>query len=288
MSLLDDLKSQAEQKKAKEDARQQAEENRDRQYREEVLPKLEYVYGYLSELAEHLNFIVPDVFVSYDIDGKATMPDLKQESYEINVDSRENMTRIDFEVTCAAEGETAFDIEGKKNIDHIRELLMGAGIKFEFKVRMNDLEVTQSGRFLVKNKVPARISFIADPEQGKIVLQLRNFDAIETHRMVMQPAQITEEMMERLGRYILREMSDFLQLEISEQDRHQIKEMLEKDRHRRQMELREAEWREAVEQARREKEQEKKLVNRVKKNLGEKTEKIGSKLGERISKLIKR
>jgi hypothetical protein len=288
MSLLDDLKSQAEHIKAKEHARQQAEEDKDRQYREEILPKLEYVYGYLSELAEHLNCIVPDVYVSYDIAGKAKTPDLKQVSYEINVDSRKAMTRIDFEVTCEAEGETAFDIEGKKNIDHIRELLIKSGIKFEFKMKMNDLQVTHSGRFIIKNKVPARLSFIAEPEQGKVVIQLRNFDALGTHRMVIQPAQLTDEMMDRLGRYILREMSDFLQLEISEQDRHQIKEMLEKDRHRRQMELREAEWREQVEQARLEKEREKKLVNRVRKNLTEKTEKLGGKLGERISKLIKR
>ena len=288
MGLLDELKARAEAIKTGETDEQRAEQERERRYREEILPRMEYIYGYLTELAKHLNLILPDVYMRYDLFGKARTPELKQTAYEISVDSRENMTRIDFEIICEADGETGFDVEGKKNIDTIREQLIGAGIKFEFKVKMDELVVAQEGRFLVKNRVPARLSFIAEPENGRIVLQIRNFDDLGRHRLNLQPAQITEEMMERFGRYILREMHDFLQMEISEEDRRHIQEMLEKDRQRREMEMREAEWREAVERARLEKERNNRLIMRVKRNLAEKTEKLGSKLTEKLARLIKR
>lgn len=239
MSLLDDLRRQTDALKAKEEGERRRREQLEKTYREELLPKMEYVYTYLYELAEHLNYIKPDITAAYHLEDHGELADLHQSSYKVVADSRRNMKRITFGFRCEAEDEEPLEIivEGKKATDRYNDYLRRTGLKYHLAQIRDELATVTHGVFTIERRVIVTLNFIANIPESCIDLSIRNFQAFDTYKRQIPPARIDEAYMEDLGRFILREQSQFLRLDISEAHRQRIQALLREENARREAEL---------------------------------------------------
>ena len=63
MGILDDLKKEAENKKAQEDQEDLVREERERYMREVLDPAMRGLFSFTHDLAKHLNYVKPDITV---------------------------------------------------------------------------------------------------------------------------------------------------------------------------------------------------------------------------------
>jgi hypothetical protein len=204
MGVLDDLKKQAESTKARQQAEEERREALESFCRTDILSKLSDLYTYLFELSEYLNYVKPEIALTYELEGCVSLDVLRQCAYEINVDSRQNMKKIDFDFPCEGDGEpVAFKVEGKKRAEETIQFLRNTGLTFRHKQRRGGQEALVTAQFVVERKVPVRFGFTANLEQGAIDLTIKNFEALRLLKLQVKPDAITEDYLEKLAKYIL-------------------------------------------------------------------------------------
>ena len=262
MGVLDDLRKQSAEQRAREEAARQREQEQQAFYQQEIRPRLEQVYTYLNELAEQLNYIKPDLKFTYELPGGTQLASLKQENYSMEADSRDNMQQIAFRFYCQAPGEVIFRVEGKKTYDKLNEFMHQCRLRYKTSQIKDDMHNVVAAELNVENIVPIVFQFNADIENGNIILWIRNFEKLGIRKIMLLPRQVNEAMLDDLGKYIVREVERFMQLEIDDQSKKELQERIRQEQIRREIELK------VIEQMRQEEEQkelENKLLFKIKK-----------------------
>lgn len=249
MSILDELKKQADAIKTEQTAEKRLQAEREAFYRSDILPKLEYIYSWLFELTEHLNLIKPVINAYYSIEQYGALPALQQEAYRISVDSRRDMKKIALTFECVAKGKVTQGIEGKRNIEQYVEYLRRTRLPVERRDQRDTTSEVMKTEFDIGLCVPVTFGFIANIESGCIDMSIRNFDHLGLRRIPVRPGDVTEDFMDNIGRYLMRERDDFYKLDISEDERERIRARLHAEQVQRARELRELEVKERAEQA---------------------------------------
>lgn len=223
MSILDELKKQADVIKSEQTAEKLLQAEHEAFYRSDILPKLEYIYSWLFELTEHLNLIKPDIKAHYSIEHYGELPVLQQEGYRISVDSRLDMKKLALTFECVADGKITQGVEGKRNIEQYVEYLQATRLPFIRRDQMLNASEAMESEFDIELRVPVTFGFIANIESGCIDMSIRNFDHLEVRQIPLKPGDVTEDFMDNIGRYLIREREDFYKLDISEDEREQIR-----------------------------------------------------------------
>lgn len=249
MGYLDELRKQAATRKADEQAEQEQRAQREAFYREHMLPRLEACYSYLSQMVEHLNYVNPDIRVTYELKGYGLLPELKQGDYEVTVDSRNKMQHILLHFVCRGEDAIEFSVQGKKTINRCIDYLRGTGLAFQHRESMDSSHTVTDARFIVKNEVPITITFNADIENSVIVLNMRNMDDFIKRQFQFKPDELDEAFLDKLARFIVREDPDFMRLDIPAETREILQQKLREEQARREQELAAAEQAEVEEKA---------------------------------------
>ncbi len=274
MGVLDDLKKQSAEQRAREDAQRQREQQQQEFYQQEIRPRLEQVYTYLNELTEQLNYIKPDLKFTYELPGGVQLASLKQENYSMEADSRDKMQQVAFRCYCQSPGEVVFRVEGKKTYDKLNEFMHQCRLRYKTSQIKDDMHNVVAAEISVENIIPITFQFNADIENGNIILWIRNFEKLGVRKIMLLPRQVNESMLDDLGKYVVREAERFMQLDIDEQSKKQLQERIRQEQIRRELELK------VVEQMRQEeeqKEQQSKLMFRIKKQAQEVLEKAKKK-----------
>ena len=262
MGVLDDLRKQSAKQRESEDANRQREQEREEFYVQEIRPRLEQVYTYLNELAEQLNYVKPDLKFTYTLPGGVKLESLKQDEYGIEADSRDNMKKITFKCYCHTDGEVIFRVEGKKTMDKLNEFMHQCRLRYKTSQIKDEKQNVIEAEITIENVVPIIFQFVADIENGNIILWIRNFEKLGIRKIMLLPRQANEGMLDDLGKYIVREVDRFMQLDIDEESKKELQKKLKQDQIRRDLELK------VIDQIRQEeeqKEQEGKLMFRIKK-----------------------
>lgn len=247
MGVLDDLRKQADGVKEQQLAEQQRREALDEAYRERILPRLEAAYTYLSELVQHLNVVRPDVRAGYELAGFGRLDGLRQGDYAVRADSRQNMREVALELLCRGDGPVEFEVRGKDNIERQVEQLRATGLAWTERQTRDDSHDLTHCRFIVQTAVPASFTFRADIEASAIDLLLRNFEHFGTRRIQLLPDQVSEQFLDGLGLFLLREDSAFFTQDISSQAREELQARISNEHAEREQELRLAEQRQRAE-----------------------------------------
>ena len=247
MGILDDLKQQANRQRHGEAEDRARRAELDEYYEKQILPAMEALYGYLFELTEQLNYLKTDISYSYTVENLGMLENLQQTDYRVSVDSRRNMKKLILSFSCKGEGREHATIEGNKAIDTYSEYLRTSRLTFDHVKIHSNTPAGQIAEFSVDNEVPVIFAFMANIEKARIDLLVTNFDRIASYRLQLKPEQIDAELLDRLGRYILRERSDFLELDITDEAREQIRKQVRESQLHRERELLAAEARERAE-----------------------------------------
>ena len=243
MGLLDDLKKQSAEQKAKEQSERELKEQQFAFFKEEMQPKLEVIYSYLQELSEHLNYIEREITVSYSLGSNVTFADLRQKDYVLKINSRENISEIALRFHCRGESAMNIKAENESQFNQLKELFFQNRLDYQARETRDERRNVLGGDITVQQSIPVLFQFDADIENGCIVLKVRNFECLGVRKILLFPRQIDEAFLDNLGRYLLREVDTFMQLSMEEEHRNRLRESVEQEKLSKQQELELAEQR---------------------------------------------
>ena len=192
MGLLDDLKNQTADLKAREQRDREREAQQEAFFRDVIRPRLESIYGYLHQFVEQLNYLQPDISVDYTLPGDIALSGLAQGDYSLKVDSRENMSEVVLRFYCQTEGEVFFAVEHKGQFDKLRDIFHQSRLRYQTRTNKDAKQTVLGGDFTLEKVVPIVFSvYQADIENSSIILWIRNFEDLGLRRFVLPPKKST-------------------------------------------------------------------------------------------------
>lgn len=247
MGVIDDLKREAERRKQELSEEEAWKVRKDAAYKNEIRPAMQAVFRYLNEMAGHLNFLKPEVGIRYALPGYGELGNLVQEDYRMAVDSTEQPKFIKLWFTRRSPEDLVFTVTPKPKAVDTRRFLEDLRLEFsEWPLRDAFNNVTGFG-FEVRFTIPVAFLFRTDMENEVITLKVVNFEGFKTVHDSFRPTQVNDEWLEDLGNYILGRSENLRALNISDQERQQIRQRLRRSDAEREKELEAALQREYVE-----------------------------------------
>ncbi len=242
MGFLDELKNKTteqQQKEAQERARQ---EELERVYRQTIQPKLEYIYTYLKQMCEHLNYIDNAQTVSYALPGHGEWKDLTQRDYSVKADSRDNMKEVLLSFLCLGpDEELQIHAKSKKDFDKYNDFYSGVRLNYSTKIIKDEGQEQIGGYFSLIQRVPVLIGFFADIGNSQVHLRMRNFPDFGQRYYTLKAEMIDEGLMDDLAKHIVHQNQDFMRLDLSNDVRQNLQKKIREEQAQRQRELDEAE-----------------------------------------------
>jgi len=241
MGILDDLKNQAEDKKAKEEQEKRRQIELHQYYQKNIHPKMLQLYTFLNEFIEHLNYIKNITKVSYPIAPDGSLVEFEQSDYKITIDSTKAITDMNLRFDCTLSEILVYEIENSERILSYTDVLHSYRIDFDrVDVKDNNYDLIRA-KFKIKGPISVNIILQADIQTSSINMLLNNFDKPGSSKHIYKERHITEEFIDDFGKFILRQNPMFLKLDIAEEHKEQIREKIQEDLKLRQQELEEAE-----------------------------------------------
>lgn len=240
MGLLDDLKQEAEQLKARDDDAPDTAEADIEGVRRQLEPKMKALFKYFTEFNEHLNVVSPDVSGDYLLEGLGTLTNLRQGDYKLATDDPKSIQKFTFHWSCSRAGRQEFKIANPIIAEKHRETLWNLNLRFN----KRDLQNGAGAVFVVEAFVPVSFEFEADPVKSAINLKLKNLGTLGIVNHSYAPDKINAELMDELAKCVLRRPNRFDELngeKMSDTLRQRLRESVEKEREQRNTELHVAE-----------------------------------------------
>ncbi len=235
MSLRDELRKEADKKKAEEALLLSSQEKLQQVYEEKLLPKMQHIYDYFKEIVEYLEFLKEPIRIGEYSPRYKNLGELVQQDYKLSTDKFGGVAKYDelkeimFRFYCSGEGKFPLDVFSQSEVEQQIKFLTAKKVPFEWSRQHN--EATQAiACFMIERKIPVLIRFSVDLEAQSINLTIHNhynFDVIERSYSC---DDINEKFLDKLGRFLLRKDNSFIEIDISEEEKAAIRAHLQKER----------------------------------------------------------
>lgn len=238
MSIIDELRNKANEKKEAQHQQESHEELLASNYKHLLLPKMQQIFTYLNEIVKHLNFVAEPIPVKDYSRRYPQFGDLVQQNYRINTDGYggladfNKLMQINLTFFLKGEGSFSYDIEGKRIIEQEISFLHSRDMPFEWRNKMGKLGI-RTATFIVQRKIPVRFRIEVLFDKSELLCTIDNHEDFSKFTKHLDPESVTEEYLEKMVSYLLRRNPDFIRLDISEQHKENIRynlEMAERER----------------------------------------------------------
>lgn len=204
MGLLDDLKQQAEGRKQQLQASQATRD----QKRQAVHAALREVSRYLTELADSLNVLKPQVLRYFYVDGPTQLDQLMQYDYMARdrrqpVDNQDYLEEASLRFRCVGSRNQRIQKETPAAIKNLRDYLWGYNLRFECQEIKNDRGLVERAVFTVLAEVPSSVVFTGEWETGQIRLALKNIETVGEVNYLYDAAEVNRDLLEELTKLLL-------------------------------------------------------------------------------------
>lgn len=240
MGILDDLKNQSDIQKADEAQEKRRQAELLKFYQDNLHPKMLQMYTFLNELIVHLNYIKTETDVTYPVRPDGSMQVFKQSDYKVTIDSASEVKEINLRFYCKLDKPIIFELENSERILRFSDVLHSYRIDFDRTDNKDDNYELISAMFKVNGPVPVNVILQGDIETSSIHLLLKNFEKPGFSKHTYKERHITEEFIDGLGKFILRQNPMFLKLDIEDDHKEKIRQSIQADLKKRQEEIDEA------------------------------------------------
>lgn len=205
MSLLDDLKKQADSLRQKQEVSQE-------QVSQNLLAvnvKLKEALAYWVEMFNSLNIIKPVVERTYFLDsGNVRLEKLNQIDYNVNgrrktIDHHDFIEGVVLRFRCYSDQKVAVTKESDAHVERMREHLWSHNVKFDVKENKNERGYVERGQFTILCDVPVMVTLFGDFERGHIRIHTKNLEKFGEFHYVYDIAEFGREISEELAKMIL-------------------------------------------------------------------------------------
>lgn len=225
MSLLDDLKKEADKKntQAKVENTQVSEEDR-----KILLSKMALIKNYYSELVEHLNVLLPDEVNDFDLTKDVAFKGTKKSNYAIKYKDKFEKESAYFRFDQIGPRKIRVNLRSIDGAERFRNLLKRNEINHVDKMESDSRII-----FTIEPKVTAKFDYLANLNNGFIELKITNFNEIWSQSIRYSPNKITNELLDETAKYILGNTNKFKEMSggtITDTARTRIQHNLKKEK----------------------------------------------------------
>ncbi len=179
-----------------------------------LAPSLAKIHQYLSEFKQHLATLDPDTSVNFSLREFGKLTDLQQTHYKLRSgdDPLKSMV-FAAELVGQAPVKLGFQYQGEASA-LIGNLKQEGLIVREHAVRKEGT-AEQTILMEIEAKIPVAMKFEMNSAQQVIDLTVTNFEELGERRHTFDVKDINDEMLDELGKYILRRKSALLKSDVS-------------------------------------------------------------------------
>jgi len=227
MSLLNEIKKEAQTVKLKQARQHMTDHERSEAVHQALGPKMRSMYTYLKELFDNLKVVDPDIRCGYDVKLHGRFDGLRQGEYRVTAPDTRALDCFSLHFVCRSEGAVRLPVRGLSACEQHREYLWSHNLRFTSKLLADG-----TGVFTVEKVVPVTLEFRANVERGGIALTVKNLDLLGTNKVFLTIDQATDELMEELAKCLLRKENRFNELcgnTLSREMREQLRRRLTGD-----------------------------------------------------------
>ena len=240
MGLLDELRQKSEKLQEQEQQEQERRARAEEIYRNQIKPALNQLYTTFGELTKHLNYIKPEIMVPYTFNVEGLVVELKQDDYRIVVDSTNDTKEVMVTFQCIHPKPIHFTVRDKNKLDETLHYLKKTTLKYQFKPYKNEHHEITGGEFIVNPSVKVNFVFQADIENSMINFTCGNFDGFGVRKHSFKPEKFTNEFIDQIGRYLIREI-DLFKEDVADDVKEKLRAQIAEEQRQRQAELDQAE-----------------------------------------------
>jgi hypothetical protein len=232
MSILDELRLKANEKKDAQQQQESHEQHLASSYKHVLLPKMQQIFSYLNEVVANLNFLAEPVLIKDYSRRYPQLGDLQQQNYRINTDGFgglgdfNRLMQINLTFFLKGEGYFSYTIEGKRIIEQEVSFLHSRDMPFEWKNIPGKAGV-KTATFTLQRKIPVRFRIEVLYDKSQLLFTIDNHEDFSVYTKTLEPEDVTEEFLENVVSYLLRRNRDFTRLDISEQHKQNIRNNLD-------------------------------------------------------------
>ncbi|WP_036248454.1 hypothetical protein [Methylobacter sp. BBA5.1] len=235
MGVLEQLRGQVHGKQDDELDQQHIEQELAARYKDAILPKMQSIFVFMKEMVEHLTYLEQSIFIDDYSSKYPQLGRLIQTDYKINTDGiigyvdPGKLMQINVSFFCLSEGAFSYNLQGKSLIEQEVAFLSAHKVPFEWKY-FQGVGAVQNASFIVTRKIPVRFKFEVDYVASNIKILINNHENFGVYKKSFAPEQIDDDLLDEVARFMLRQDSDFIRLEISSEHRNRIRRKLEETR----------------------------------------------------------
>jgi hypothetical protein len=231
MGLLEELRAQASDIQAGEEKERKELAENEAFYQKNLRPGMLKAYQYLNDLVTHINIVKPECIVEYPLmpDGQGTIP-LHQSNYKVLIDSSSNPKKIDIRFHAQLEESVSLNVHSKSEIARYSDYLDRYGLKYHRKDEKNDQYEITNANFLIQGPLPIQIRIFADLKRQRIEIISKNFRYSGIEKTSISPENLDGQLLDRVGKFILRKVDAINSSQISEQALANIRKKLKSEK----------------------------------------------------------
>lgn len=214
MSVLDELRKKADEKRAAEQQEAMTNEQLEQVYQSKILPKMQFIFDSFQEAIKYLNILEEPVRVDNYCKKYPQFGSLSQTNYRINTDGRiglanyDRIMQINVTFFCEAKGDFSFRLESDPIIDREVEFLQNKRLVFDWK-HIAPVGGASCALFTIQRKVPVAFRIEVDFKQSLLKVAIRNHENLRAFNKTYTPDQLDNEFLESLLSYFLRKDNRF-------------------------------------------------------------------------------
>jgi hypothetical protein len=218
MGLLDDLEQQAQKER---DSKEEVLKQRRDFFKNTTLPVMENLYDYLTRLSKSLNFLKSPRLGRYPITGYGEV--VTRCDTDMNVQAQMPMYGRTYTLTCTgivdASQSPTMMIEGASRIEAMVELFRRFGFEAMERAEKNEKGDLVKAQFRAWGKVPMTAVFTAEMNSDLLKMEFTNFDAFGTRKQSVRIADINDDLLDSIGKYIALQQNYIMRESISDENR---------------------------------------------------------------------
>ena len=231
MGILDQLRQEVNQKKSSEQLERGQKQQREQAYKEQILPKMQQIFKYMQELVEHLNYLELPVQVESYSSRFPRLGSMTQKDYIISTDAYggladiNKLMQINLNFYCAGKGAFEYIVQGKAAVEKEIAYLHSKHLSAENQ-KIVGINNEEAARFQVQRLIPVRLRFEVDYDNSLIKVIINNYIDFLNYTESWQVADINEDFLDLVARFLLRKDSEFIKPEISDEQRDKLRRKL--------------------------------------------------------------
>lgn len=233
MGLLDQLREEATKKQEEQRYQESVQRSKEDIYQYQLLPAMQQIYTYFKEVTEYLNILNEPIKIEDYSKNYPQFGCLVQTDYKLMTDKHGGVTKFDqlqqimLRFYCVNPEEPYFTLEvfSQREIEQLIKFFSARKVPYEWKRESNPASKSIA-LFKFERKIPVVLKFVVDMEQSLIELRIDNHLNFDSFKRNYSAEDIDEAFLDSLGNYLLRKNNQFIQFDISEEERIAIRERL--------------------------------------------------------------